>query len=158
MSVQYSCLHPRFFLLGNTSGAALSKPLCTSTDEQYDCVLSIVTGDAVRKAMIRMARSMMAGSLVFVAVHQGKVTNFLCIVFGNVVHEMVPSSIFTLKIALFYVGDEILVVLPGTIIRSDGVVATCASRLSFRTIKELQVTIGYQTPIFLFLFVFQFYK
>ncbi|KAH7846001.1 hypothetical protein Vadar_008488 [Vaccinium darrowii] len=92
----------------NTSGAALSKPLCTSTDEQYDCVLSILTGDVMTKGMIRKARSMIAGSLVFVAVHQ---------------------------------GDEILALLPGTIIRSDGVVATCASRLSFRTIKELRVTV-----------------
>ncbi|KAH7845813.1 hypothetical protein Vadar_006358 [Vaccinium darrowii] len=91
---------------GNTSGAVPSEPLWPST-EQYGCVLSVLNGDAVTNARIRTARSTMAGSLVFVAVHQ---------------------------------GDEILALLPGTIIRSDGVVATCASRLSFPTIKELQVS------------------
>jgi hypothetical protein len=47
----------------------------------------------------------------------------------------------SLVVVAVHQGDEVLAQLPGTIIRSDGVVATCASGLSFRIVKELRVTV-----------------
>lgn len=90
-------------------GAAIIRPLLTSTDEQHGGTIScILTGvDAIR-GMIRVASYKISRSLAYVA---------------------------------FYQGDEILAVLPGTIIRADGVVATCASHLRFPTTKELRVTV-----------------
>lgn len=46
------------------------------------------------------------------------------------------------------VGDETLAIGPGTIIRSDGIVATSASRLTPLKIKELEATVGNQTLYF----------
>lgn len=58
---------------------------------------------------------------------------------------------------MFFVGGETLTLLPGTIIRSDGIVATSASRLYFFKSKELKTTVGNQTPRIL-LFVLLCYK
>ncbi|KAH7846578.1 hypothetical protein Vadar_015702 [Vaccinium darrowii] len=95
----------------NPCSAALSRPLFTSTDEQHD----------------------------------GPMTT-PCIVTGaNAIREMIRVARFKISHSLayvaFYQGDEILALLPGTIIRSDGVVATCASHLRFSTTRELRVMV-----------------
>lgn len=159
-------LHPHFSLLGNQCSAACCKLVCSCAAEGSSPTLDVLTGEVVRNLVIREVVKQIKGSLVCLAVCRGKVTYFLCIVFGNLVHDDGSNFPFLHKKLLlkFCVIDKLFC-------RRWDIGSTpwdnytfrwyycnfSASRLCYFKSEELKATVGNQSPIFLFV-LFLFYK